>query len=347
MDLDPSKKLAVALVGAGHLGRIHAKLLAARSDCKLLGVCDPVSASRDWIQENLGVATFCDPKQIADPIDAIVIATPTVFHHEVGLWALSNGIHALIEKPIAASLQQARELASLASANHLRLQVGHVERFNPVWEELRSRLEPSSIKYIESRREGVYTGRSTDIGIVLDLMIHDLDLILSVIDSPLTNIRATGRCVLGRHEDLAIADLEFQNGARAHLRASRISSSAARVMEIQAQHQWYELDFSAGRLTATQASAEVQRGELQADELEPALRIKVKDELFTRWLDRTEISPASANAIEAEHSDFFDSIRQHREPRVSGVGAIRALEVACAITHQITNGQLRVLRPAA
>ncbi|MFM7928728.1 MAG: Gfo/Idh/MocA family oxidoreductase, partial [Pirellula sp.] len=221
------------------------------------------------------------------------------------------------------------------------------ERFNPVWEEFQRRLEPSSVQYIESRREGVYTGRSTDIGIVLDLMIHDLDLILSVIDSPVTNIRATGRCVLGRHEDLAIADLEFQNGARAHLRASRISSSAVRAMEIQAQRQWYELDFSAGRLTHTQATNEVERGELQADELEPSLRMRVKDELFTRWLTRTEVSPTPANAIEAEHSDFFDSIRQGREPRVTGLGAIRALEVACAITSQITNSRMRILRPAA
>ena len=347
MDSGPTKKLAVALVGAGHLGRIHAKLLAARSDCHLVGVCDPVAASRTWVQENLGAAVYCDPQEITEPLDAIVIATPTVFHHEVGLWALSRGIHALIEKPIAGSLQQAKELASLAKSNDLRLQVGHVERFNPVWEELQRRLEPSSVRYIESRREGVYTGRSTDIGIVLDLMIHDLDLILSVIDSPVTNIRATGRCVLGRHEDLAIADLEFQNGASAHLRASRISSTAARVMEIQAQRQWYELDFSAGRLTVTQATAEVERGDLQADELEPSLRMKVKDELFTRWLTRNEVSPASANAIEAEHSDFFESIREGREPRVTGLGAIRALEVACAITSQITNSRLRILRPAA
>jgi predicted dehydrogenase len=118
-------------------------------------------------------------------------------------------------------------------------------------------------------------------------------------------------------------------------------------MEIQAQRQWYELDFSVGRFTATQASTEVEQGRLQADELEPSLRMKVKDELFSRWLTRTEVSPASANAIEAEHSDFFDSIRKGREPRVTGLGAIRALEVACAITSQITNSRYRILRPAA
>lgn len=347
MDVSPSDKLSLAVVGAGHLGRIHAKLLASRNDCRLVAVCDPIEQSRKWVEENLKVPAFHDPEQIPSRLDGIVIATPTVFHHQVGTWAIQQGIHTLIEKPIAASVQQAKELARLASQHDVRLQVGHVERFNPVWESLRARLEPSSVRYIEARREGVYTGRSTDIGIVLDLMIHDLDLILSVIDSPITSIRATGRCVLGQHEDLAIADLEFQNGARAHLRASRISSAAARVMEIQADREWYELDFSANTLTATRAATAVESGELQADELEPARRAQVKDELFTRWLDRTRISPPAANAIELEHNDFLDSIRRGRQPRVSGASAIRALEVACAITDQIANRQLKVYRRAA
>lgn len=347
MDVSPAKNLSVAVIGAGHLGRIHAKLLAARSDCRLLGVVDPFEPSCQWIRDNLGVATFRDHHEIADPIDAIVVATPTLFHHQVGVWALERGIHTFIEKPIAASVQQAKELSRLASANQAVLQVGHVERFNPVWESLSGRLDPRSVQYIESRREGVYTGRSTDIGIVLDLMIHDLDLILSLVDSPVINIRSSGRCVLGQHEDLAIADLEFQNGARAHLRASRISSSTSRVMEIQAKRDWYELDFATNKLVATEARAEVESRELQADTLEPLQRAKVKDELFTHWLNRTEVSPPASNAIEAEHSDFLDSIRMGRQPRVTGEAAIRALEVACAITNQITNSSLRIARRAA
>jgi predicted dehydrogenase len=347
MELSATSKIQVAVIGAGHLGRIHAKLLAARNDCKLVAVCDPVPSSRGWIEENLKVPTVPDYMELANSVDAIVVATPTIYHHQVGAWALERGIHTLIEKPIANTVQQAKELGRLASTHGAILQVGHVERFNPVWESLQARIEPKTVRYVESRREGVYTGRSTDIGIVLDLMIHDLDLILSLIDSPLTNIRATGRCVLGQHEDLAIADLEFQNGARAHLRASRISSTAARVMEIQAQREWYELDFSKVSLTATRATETVESGELQADGLDPIERARVKDELFTRWLDRTQTSPPTSNAIQAEHSDFLESIRYGRQPRVSGTAAIRALEVACAITNQITNGNLRILRRAA
>ncbi|MFN6398389.1 MAG: Gfo/Idh/MocA family protein [Planctomycetota bacterium] len=347
MEASPPTNLSVAVIGAGHLGRIHAKLLAVRADCELVAVCDPMQSSKDWVKANLGVPVYNSPQEIPEPLDAIVVATPTIYHHSVGLWALDQGIHALIEKPIATTVQEAKELAKLASQRDVRLQVGHVERFNPVWESLQARLEPSSISYIESRREGVYTGRSTDIGIVLDLMIHDLDLVLSVIDSPITNIRATGRCVLGQHEDLAIADLEFLNGARAHLRASRISASATRVMEVQSHREWYELDFSANCLTATRAATAVQCGDLQADLLEPEQRAKVKDELFTRWLYRTQISPTPGNAIVSEHNDFFDSIRRRQEPRVSGTSAIRSLEVACAITRQITTGRLKLHRQAA
>ena len=347
MEAFSSPKLAVAVIGAGHLGRIHAKLLAARTDCDLVGICDPVETSRNWVHENLGTPAFSDPTQITHRLDAVVVATPTIHHHSVGLWALDQGIHTLIEKPIAVTVREAKDLARVAAQQDVRLQVGHVERFNPVWECLQARLEPSSVQYIESRREGVYTGRSTDIGVVLDLMIHDLDLVLSVIDSPITNIRATGRRVLGEHEDLAIADLEFLNGSRAHLRASRISSAPARIMEIQAQQEWYELDFSANCLTATRAAAAVQNGDLHADSLDSAQRSKVKDEMFTRWLDRTQISPTMGNAIQAEHNDFFDSIRRGRQPKVSGTDAIRALEVACAIAQQITRSQFKLHRQAA
>lgn len=347
MDLFPSSTPRVAVIGAGHLGRIHAKLLAARSDCTLVGLCDPIATSRQWVEQNLNVPCFEDFLELEKQVDAIVIATPTQYHHQVGKWALERGVHTFIEKPIANRVDQARELYRCATKNQTVLQVGHVERFNPVWESLLARIQPATIHYIESRREGVYTGRSTDIGIVLDLMIHDLDLILSLIDSPVTNIRATGRRVLGQHEDLAIADVEFQNGARAHLRASRICAAAARTMEIQADSEWYDLDFANNSWTATRASAAVECGDLQADRLNPAERAKVKDELFGRWLDRMQINPQAGNAIESEHRDFFSAIRTGTQPRVNGLAAIKSLEVACEITDQIAQKSMQLLRRAA
>ena len=336
MKLQGARNLRLAVIGTGHLGRIHAKLLAARKDCELVAACDPYQPSRDWVESNLNIPTFANHELLEGQVDAIVVATPTIQHAEVARWALSRGIATLIEKPIASTVAEAIELTQVAREKNTCLQVGHVERFNPVWESLCSRIDRTKIHYFESRREGVYTGRSTDIGIVLDLMIHDLDLVLSLMDCPIASIRATGRRVLGAHEDLAIADIEFQNGARAHLRASRISSSVARTMEIQTENEWFDIDFATGSLTAIKATPEVSTGNLQADRLGPEDRAKVKDELFTRWLDRMKITPESANAIAAEHSDFFHAILTGRQPRVPGTAGLAALQIATEITAQIS-----------
>jgi predicted dehydrogenase len=327
--------LRVGVIGGGHLGRIHAKLLSARSDVQCVAVCDPVEASRQWIESQLSLPTCPSYHELVGKIDAAVIATPTTLHHEHAQWCLEHGVHVLIEKPIAQSVEQADALQSLAQIRQCTLQVGHVERFNPVWTALNERMDRATVRHIESRREGVYTGRSTDIGIVLDLMIHDIDLILSLVPSPIQSIRATGRCVLGAHEDFAIADLVFRNGVTAHLRASRISSSAVRSMEVHCEEEWFVCDFSSNLLTSTCASDAVASGEILADRLPADERARVKDELFSRWLHQSEVRPAACNAIECEHSDFVEAIRMGREPRVSGRDGARALRVACTITEQI------------
>ncbi|MEI8212690.1 MAG: Gfo/Idh/MocA family oxidoreductase [Planctomycetota bacterium] len=331
----PEDRLKVAVLGGGHLGRIHAKLLAGRSDVEVIAVCDPYAPSREWVASNLHLATYETYEPLANQIDAAVIATPTTMHFEVAHWCLTQGIHCLIEKPIASTAVEAEELIRVARMRGCTLQVGHVERFNPVWRALCDQVDPQHIRHIASCREGVYTGRSTDIGIVLDLMIHDIDLILSLVDSPVRSIFATGRCVLGSHEDFAIADLVFRNGVTAHLRASRISPSPERSMEVHCDDDWYALDFSNQSIVTTRPSEAVANGELQADSMPIEQRMKVKDELFTRWLERVETRPASANAIELEHQDWIDSIRSGHEPRVSGIDAAKALQVACAITEQI------------
>lgn len=332
---DPNAPLRVAVIGAGHLGRIHAKLLAGRDDVRVVAVCDPYAPSRDWIESNLSLPTCEAFSSLEGLIDAAIIATPTTLHAQPATWCLQRGIHCLIEKPIASTLIEAHQLQRLALQSRCCLQIGHVERFNPVWESLLDRVASDRVLHLDARREGVYTGRSTDIGIVLDLMIHDLDLILSLIDSPVQSIRATGRCVLGQHEDFAIADLVFENGVTAHLRASRISPAPVRTMEVHGVDAWHTLDFANSVLTSTCATEAVAAGDLQADTLPIEARLAVKDELFSRWLEQTETRPASANAIAGEHTDFVDSILSGRSPRVSGADGVRALEVACAITDQI------------
>lgn len=346
MDLHPLEPVRVAVVGAGHLGRIHAKLLSNRADCSLVAVCDPYAPSRDWIQENLKLPVVEHYQHLEGAIDAVIIATPTTLHHEVAKWALQQGIATFIEKPIASTVQQAQELEGLASLFQAPLQIGHVERFNPVWKAFRDHVEPQAIRRIVARREGVYTGRSTDIGIVMDLMIHDLDLILSLIPSRIADIHATGHSLLGQHEDIAVADILFENGAVAHLRASRVSTSTARFMEVhciknpQSPHSnpqpaWFEIDFATNSLTCVENTPGTGPGGLLADSLPPQERAKVKDELFTRWIHRNTINPHPGNAIASEHDDFFNAIRTGAEPIVNASAGCYALEIATRITNQI------------
>ncbi|MBU6236683.1 MAG: Gfo/Idh/MocA family oxidoreductase [Planctomycetes bacterium] len=330
-------KLRMAVIGGGHLGRIHARLLANRGDIEFVTVCDPSPESRGEVESKLGLPTSAEYENLPGNVDAVVIATPTILHHRIGRWALEHGIHALIEKPIACTVREADDLIATADRHNRCLQIGHIERFNPVWACARESIPLDSIQHIDARREGIYTGRSTDIGIVLDLMIHDIDLILSLVTEPVISIRASGRSVLGEHEDFAIADLVFRNGVTAHLRASRISPAPVRSMEIHGLGSWVSIDFSNSKCNLTQPSPAVASGELLADTLPIAERLKVKDEMFTRWLQQIELPASPANAMVDEQTDFIQSIQNRRSPIVSGRDGARALRVACEITNQIAS----------
>jgi predicted dehydrogenase len=338
----PHAKLRMAVIGGGHLGRIHARLLATREDIEFVAVCDPSSEVRSEIETKLGLPATAEYESLLGKLDAVIISTPTILHHRIGRWALEHKIHALIEKPIACSMREADDLIVSAERHDCRLQIGHIERFNPVWACAREAISPDAIQHIDARREGVYTGRSTDIGVVLDLMIHDIDLILGMVTEPVISIRASGRSVLGEHEDFAIADLVFRSGVTAHLRASRISPAPVRSMEIHGLDSWVSVDFSNSKCTLTQPAPSVASGDLQADTLPIAERLKVKDEMFTRWLQQTELPPSHANAMADEQTDFIQAIRNHRSPLVSGREGARALRVACEITHQIASQSQRI-----
>jgi predicted dehydrogenase len=338
----------IGVIGGGHLGRIHAKLAAAQSHCELVGVADPSSDSRSLVESQLNVPTVSDYRQWVGAIDGAIIAAPTFLHYEIGSWCLSQGIHALIEKPIASSLQEANELVQLAKAHKCTLQVGHVERFNPAWLQVQPQRAAQSVRFIEAAREGTYTGRSIDIGIVMDLMIHDIDLVLNAIHSPVDRVHAYGWSVLGEHEDFATACLQFQNGAIAQLRASRISPVAKRQMQVYTEEGLIEIDFGSGVITRTTPHLDVADGSRQADQLPPELRAKVKDVLFTDWLSRLETKAVPSNAIESEQKEFCNAIQGSGQVTVTGELGYQALEVATRILDQIAlNRPSRGIIPAA
>ncbi len=330
--------LRFAVIGGGHLGRIHAKLLAARDDAELVVVVDPSQSSREAVQQ-MGLPICEDYKTLAGTIDAAIIAAPTTYHFDIAAWCLKHRIHSFVEKPMVLNADQAHWLCELASAHQCTLQVGHVERFNPAWTATAEHLhEPV---YIEANRIGTYSGRSTDIGIVFDLMVHDLDLILQVVNSPLASVTASGISVLGKHEDFAEARLEFENGCIANLTASRLHQQPIRKMSVYCKEVFAELDFATASAELMRPSAEVLSRHWQADDLPDAERLRVKDELYARWFTVEPVATVSVNAILEEHNDFLNSISQGVSPKVTGEHGRQTVEIAAEIVKQIQHANSR------
>ncbi len=223
-------RLRVAVIGAGRLGGFHAQKLAQLPEVELVGVADPVESQRSRVAAECRTAAFADYRELCGRIDAAVVAVPTRLHHALGKELLRRGIHVLMEKPLTPTAAEADELVALARRQRLVLQVGHVERFNPALAAASPHLR--SPHYLEAVRASGFTFRSTDVGVVLDLMIHDLDVVLSLVRSELRRVDAMGISVLGGHEDVANARLEFANGCVAALSASRVSYEPVRHMQI-------------------------------------------------------------------------------------------------------------------
>jgi predicted dehydrogenase len=329
------KRLKVAVVGAGHLGRIHAKLLSGMSEVELVGVADPLAEAREKVAADCGAAAYADHRLLLGRVDAAVIATPTRFHHAVAIEFLRQGTPLLIEKPLAADLAQADELVLVASRHGAMLQVGHIERFNPAFSAAAARV--TRPRYIEAVRASTYTGRSTDIGVVYDLMIHDIDLVLSLVDSPVNSVTALGLAVLGRHEDMAHARLEFACGCVANLSASRVSYTAAprRQMNVWHERGFAGIDFAARSAQQIVPCQAVLERTFDYETLSAEEKSGFKDRLFSDILRVEPLEIATRNALADELDDFVTSIRQQRDPRVTGSQGREAVAVAESVLRSI------------
>lgn len=325
--------LRLAVIGSGHLGRIHAKLAQSSDQFDVVAVVDPSPEARQVATEQLGVRVEASVDTVIDQIDAAIVASPTVAHYEVTSQLLRAGVDCLVEKPLATTAEQANRLVQMARSHSRVLQVGHVERFNPCWTAVESHLR--SPKYIEAVRSGPYSGRSTDIGVVMDLMIHDLDLILSLDRSPVENVSASGIALLGSHEDLAEARIEFASGLIATIRASRVASNPTRQMQVFAPGAHAEIDFSANEVKLTKPSLDVISRRVGLDDLPAADRMAAKERILTDFLVSDTIEAPKRNAILDEQNDFAISIRTGASPAVSGEDGARAVSVANTILDQI------------
>lgn len=262
-----------------------------------------------------------------------MIATPTVHHHAVAAELMERNVHLLIEKPLTSTVAEANHLIGVASRRQLVLQVGHVERFNPAWNAVVHELEAP--QYIEAVRAGTYTFRSTDVSIVLDLMIHDLDLILSLVRSDVIDVDAMGMALFGPHEDLAMARLKFANGCVANLKASRVNYQPQRTMQVFAQHAFAAIDFAQGEAKLIKPSPEVLARQVDLTTCEPDERTKVQESMFRDLLCLESVSVERINAILQEQREFVDAIALGRPVRVPGAEGRDALAVAEQILQSI------------
>jgi predicted dehydrogenase len=300
-------KLRVGVVGVGHIGSNHARLYAEIDSAEFAAVYDVDLARANSIAKKYRTTAAKSLEEFAEMVDAASVATPTSTHYEVAKPLLERGKHLLIEKPITENTAHASQLAEIAARDHLILQVGHVERFNPVLSALESRL--THPRFIEAHRLSPYPDRSTDIGVVLDLMIHDLEIILHLVRSPVQNIDAVGVPVLSKGEDIANARIRFENGCVANVTSSRISPERMRKIRVFQEDAYLSLDYQnqSGEIYR-RANGRISREKVEIEREEPLKR---------------------------QLASFIECASTGRAPRVSGFQATAALELAVEITKRI------------
>lgn len=339
-----SSRLKVAVIGVGSLGKEHARIyaaLAATGAVELAGVFDARADHAAQIAGRLGTRAFGSVEEAAASADALSIVTPTVTHFEVARSLLQRGKHLLVEKPMTETSAQAAELVDLARDHAAVLQVGHVERFNPTFKYMTEvAREP---RFIEAHRLSPYPARSTDIGVVLDLMIHDLDVVLAFVDSPVQSVDAVGMAVLSATEDIANARLRFANGCVANLTASRVSAEKMRKVRV----------FSAGEAPVyVSLDYREQKGYIyrlaRAGESESSLFKKLllaKDstivsEFAGKRIVREPVPIQKDEPLKLELEHFVHCVQARQRPLVSGESARQALELALEITRQIQSSRM-------
>ena len=303
------KNLRVGVVGVGHIGSNHARIYSELAKADLVAILDIDPARADEIGGKHKTKVAASLNELADMVDAASIATPTSAHFSIARDLLAQGKHLLIEKPITEKTSDARELAEMAAEKGLVLQVGHVERFNPVLSALEQRL--THPRFIEAHRLSPYPNRSTEIGVVLDLMIHDLEIILHLVNSTMENIDAVGVPVLSRGEDIANARLRFASGCIANVTSSRISPERMRKIRVFQEDAYLSLDYQG------------QSGEIYR---------RVNGQIT-----REPVAIEKEEPLRQQLTSFVDCALTGGEPKVSGSHAAAALELAVEITRRIAS----------
>ena len=300
-------KPRVGVIGVGYLGSIHARIYKELSTCSLIAVCDTDQVKLNLASKTLRVPGISNYEELFDKVDAVSIATPTNTHYEIASDFLMHNVHTLVEKPFTKNLEEADSLIKLAQENKLILQVGHIERFNSAFGATLKLIK--NPKFIECHRLSPFPNRSLDIGVVLDVMIHDIDIILGLVSAKIKKIESVGINVLTKFEDIANARITFENGCVANLTASRVSDEVMRKIRIFQEDTYISLDYK-------NAAACVYKKELAK-------------------ISKQTLPIEKEQPLQKELAAFVDCVTNHKEPLVSGPVARDALAVALQIENQI------------
>jgi predicted dehydrogenase len=336
--------IKVAVVGTGSLGKEHVRIyaeLARAGQVELAGVFDTAAETAQKVASRHGTRVLASLAEAAAASDALSVVTPTTTHYDLAKALLQQGKHVLLEKPMTDNADQAGELVELARLHHCVLQVGHVERFNPVFKYLES--VATDPRFIEAHRLSPYPARSTDIGVVLDLMIHDLDVVLAFVKSPVTSVDAVGIPVLSKTEDIANARLRFASGCVANLTASRVSPERMRKIRVFSAGpmiSYVSLDYRAQEGFITRIA---RNGEEESSILKKLLAVKlgvgrnstIVSEFGGKRIVREPVPIEKVEPLKSELQSFIDCVRARQAPVVSGESAKQALDLAFEITRQI------------
>jgi len=317
------KKFRAGVIGVGYLGKYHAQKYAGMDNVDLVGVVDTEKSRAETVARQVGTRAYTSHLDLMGRVDAVSIAVPTPAHYAVGRDFLENSVDILIEKPMTTSLEEADKLLEMAESRGLIIQVGHLEEFNPAVVAVKEFVKKPM--FIESHRLSIYNDRSTDVSVVLDLMIHDIDIILNLVKSEIKEIRAAGAPVTSKQVDIANARLEFENGCVANITASRISTKNQRKIRLFQRNGYLAVDFSKREITVIN-----QAGQKDPSDLIPGMEIK-------------QLCFIEGDALENEIRSFVTAVSSRKVPEVTGKMGRNALKIALYIMAQIdsfTQGNL-------
>jgi len=318
--------LKICVLGAGHLGKIHIKLLKEIGAYDLIGFYDPDDVNSGKVVEEFGIKRYNDAMTLIEASDVVDIVTPTLSHFEYASQAMKKGKHLFIEKPLTNTLEEAESLLKISEEINTAVQVGHVERYNPAFLSVKDKLDVPA--FIESHRLAAFNPRGTDVSVVLDLMIHDLDIILSLVKANPKRVSANGVAIISDSPDIANARVEFDNGSVANITASRLSVKNMRKMRLFQSDAYVSIDF-------LEKKAELIRLTEQAPEGKPSLEVNTGDKFDSKFISMEETPVEQVNSIKMELEALARSIENNEETEVSLMDGYKALKLAYQIIDKI------------